>query len=66
MPHLKKLKGYDDLWELRIKNSSNIFRIFFLNYQDGIFVLFHIFKRKSNKAPQREIDIALNRLNSIK
>ena len=66
MPHLKKLKGYDDLWELRIKHSSNIFRIFFLNYQAGIFVLLHIFKKKSNKTPQREIDIALNRLNSIK
>jgi phage-related protein len=26
----------------------------------------HIFKKKSNKTPQREIDIALNRLNSIK
>ncbi len=29
MPHIKKLKGYDDLWELRIKHSSNIFRISF-------------------------------------
>jgi len=66
MPHIKKLKGYDDLWELRIKHSSNIFRILFLNYHDGIFVLLHAFRKKSNKTPQREIDIALNRSQALK
>lgn len=66
MPHIKKLKGYNDLWELRIKHSSNIFRIFFFNYKDGVFILLHGFKKKSNKTPQREINKALNRLNKIK
>ena len=65
MPHIKKLKGYNDLWELRIKHSSNIFRIFFLNYKNGILVLLHGFQKKSNKTPKREINKALNRIKII-
>jgi len=37
-----------------------------LNYHDGIFVLLHVFRKKSNKTPQKEIDIALNRLQALK
>ncbi|MGM0420745.1 MAG: type II toxin-antitoxin system RelE/ParE family toxin [Bacillota bacterium] len=66
MPHIRKMSGYDDLWELRIKYSSNSFRILFFNYNDGIFILLHGFKKKSNKTPKREINIAFNRLESIK
>lgn len=66
MPHIKKLKGYNDLWELRIKHSSNIYRILFFNYKDGIFILLHGFKKKNNKTPKREINKAIHRLNKIK
>ena len=66
MPHIRKLKGYDDLWELRIKFSSNIFRIFFFNYKKGVFVLLHAFKKKNNKTPKREINKALRRIKNIK
>lgn len=66
MPHIRKLKGYNDLWELRIKHSSNIFRILFFNYKKGIFVLLHAFRKKSNKTPQREINKALNNLEKFK
>lgn len=65
MPHIKKLKGYNDLWELRIKHSSNIFRILFFNYKEGIFILLHGFKKKSNKTPQCEINKALKRMQNI-
>ncbi|MCF8002396.1 MAG: type II toxin-antitoxin system RelE/ParE family toxin [Halanaerobiales bacterium] len=66
MPHIKKLKEYNDLWELRIKHSSNIFRIFFLNYQEGVFILLHGFQKKSNHTPQSEVNKALKILNKIK
>ena len=66
MPHIKKLKNYNDLWELRIKHSSNIFRILFLNHKEGTFILLHAFKKKSDKTPQREINKALNRMKNIK
>jgi len=66
MPHIKKLNGYNDLWELRIKHSSNIFRILFFHYKEGIFILLHGFKKKTNKTPKREINKAIHRLNKIK
>ncbi|MDI3548594.1 MAG: hypothetical protein PWR10_2246 [Halanaerobiales bacterium] len=63
MPHIRKLKGTNNnLWELRIKHSSNIFRILFFTIKNGKFVLLHGFKKKSNKTPKQEINIALNRL----
>lgn len=65
MPHIKKLKGYNDLWELRIKHSTNIFRILFFNYKEGTFVFLHGFKKKSNKTPKREINKALKRMQNI-
>lgn len=55
----KKIKGYDDLWELRPGNN----RIFYFYYKDNTFVLLHCFKKKSQLTPRKEIKIALSRKN---
>ena len=60
MPHSKKLSGYKNLFELRTSGSSPI-RLLYSQHQNK-FTIVHAFVKKSNKTPQREISIALNRL----
>ena len=61
MPHIKKLTGTDNLWELRIKHSSNNFRIFYFNFVNNKFVLLHAFRKTSQKTPVKDINLALSR-----
>lgn len=62
-PHIKKLEGsYNKLWELRIKQSTNDFRIFYFSFNQGKFVLLHGIRKTSNKTPQTAIDISLKRM----
>lgn len=62
IPHIKKIE--QNLWELRIIFGGNIFRIFFSIMQMKI-VLLHGFRKKTQKTPRNEIDIAKNRLKEI-
>lgn len=59
-PYVKPLKGRNNkgLYELRIKFSSDIARIFYFTYYDNKFVLLHGFIKKSMKTPANEIDRA--------
>ena len=67
-PHIKKIVGqkYSDLWELRIKQSSNIFRIIYFTYIDDLCVLLHGFQKKSQKTPKKELDLAKSRMEDYK
>ena len=60
MPHVKQIEG--KLWELRIKASSNISRIFYFILMSNKFVLLHGYIKKTNKTPEREKDIAKKRM----
>jgi len=59
--YFKKLKGTDDIWEIRAQQGNNIFRI--LSFFDGkdLVVLNHDFTKKSQKIPQKEIAVAESR-----
>ena len=58
--YCKRLDG--DIWELRpIRN-----RILFAGWVDGSFVLLHIFMKKTQKTPKREIDKANRELKDFK
>lgn len=59
-PYVKSIKGhnYKGLYELRIRFSSDISRIFYFCYQQNTFVLLHGFVKKSNKTPERELERA--------
>jgi phage-related protein len=63
MPYIKKIEGTSDLWELRIKHSSNIFRVFYFHYIKGQFVLVHAIIKKTEKTPKRDLEISLSRIN---
>lgn len=60
-PYAKAIKGekYKDLFELRIKLSSDISRIFYFTFKRNTFVLLHGFTKKSAKTPQNELNKAV-------
>ena len=59
--YFKKHKGTDDIWEVRVQQGNNIFRI--LGFFDGkdLVVLNHAFTKKTQKIPQKEITVAEKR-----
>jgi phage-related protein len=65
-PFISRITGTDELWELRTKFGHNNYRIIFFHYRKGLFVLLHAFIKKTSKIPEREIQIALSRLNRYK
>ena len=59
--YFKKLTGTDDIWEVRVQQGKNIFRV--LGFFDGndLVVLNHAFTKKSQKIPQKVIAVAEKR-----
>ncbi len=59
--YLKKLKGTNDIWEIRVQFGNNIFR--FLGFYDGskLMILTNAFAKKSQKTKKDEIDLAEQR-----
>ena len=59
--YFKKLVNTDDIWEVRVKIGSNIFRL--LGFFDGskIVVLSHAFQKKTQKTPRQAIQLAEKR-----
>jgi len=59
--YFKKLIDSDELWEIRVQFEGNIFRI--LGFFDGrnVLILNHGFRKKSQKTPQREIELSKQR-----
>jgi phage-related protein len=56
---LKHIEGTVGLYEIRIKTSSDIFRIFCCFDSGRIVILFNGFQKRSQKIPKKEIDKAL-------
>ena len=59
-PHVKHMKGKKnkDLYELRVRFSSDIARIFYFTYYENKYVLLHGFIKKTMKTPNKEIEKA--------
>ncbi len=66
--HKEPLSKYLELglWELRIKAGSNILRTIYTFEKGQIIILLHIFIKKQQKTPARELEIARNRLKQLK
>lgn len=60
-PYVKPMKGkpYKGIYELRVRFSSNIARIFYFVYVGRRIVLLSGFTKKSNATPKVELDRAL-------
>lgn len=63
-PKHSKYMG-DSLWELRLVGRDGIARVFYVTAQAERVILLRAFVKKTQKTPQREIDLALLRMRSL-
>jgi phage-related protein len=63
-PYVKHIDG--ELWELRIKFSSDISRVFYFVPSKSQIVLLHGFVKKTQKTPKNEIEKAFKNLADYK
>jgi phage-related protein len=57
--YLKHIESTDGLFEIRVQQGSDIFRIFCFFDQGQMVILMNGFQKKSQKTPKKEIDKAL-------
>lgn len=65
MPFVRKISK-SGLRELRIKHSSDLYRIFYFTYVEQKFVLLHAILKKEAKTPESDKKIAIKRMNDYK
>lgn len=56
--YFKKLAGTEEIWECKMQFGSNAYRIFCFFDSNSVVVLTHGFVKKTQKTPQREIELA--------
>ncbi len=57
--YLKHIENTDGLYEIRVQQGSDIFRIFCFFDHGQLVVLANGFQKKTQKTPKKEIDVAL-------
>ena len=62
-PYTRQVKG--KIRELRIKDMQGAIRILYFTYTGRRFILLHGFIKKTEKTPEREIEIAEKRMNDF-
>jgi phage-related protein len=63
LPYVEKVKG--KLWSLRIKHSSDYYRILYFAFSGKKFILLHAVKKKSDKLQKGDIELAIKRMNEL-
>jgi phage-related protein len=59
--YFKKLESTNDIWEVRASSGNNEFRLLGFWYKANFIVLTNGFRKKSQKTPKTEIELAENR-----
>ncbi|MFB2895690.1 type II toxin-antitoxin system RelE/ParE family toxin [Aerosakkonemataceae cyanobacterium BLCC-F50] len=59
--YFKKLVNTDDIWEVRINQGNNTFRLLGFFDNDNLVILTNGFAKKTQKVPSQEIDLAEQR-----
>lgn len=62
-PYVKHLEG--PLWEMRMKGRDGIARAAYVTLRGRRIVVVHVFRKKAQKTPRRDIELALKRARSI-
>lgn len=57
--YLKHIENTDGLFEIRVQQGNDIFRIFCFFDEGKLVVLANGFQKKTQKTPKKEIDLAL-------
>ena len=63
MPHTRPLDS--GLFELRVNGKEGIARIFYCTRIGKRIVMLHMFIKKSQKIPKKELQIAIKRMNEV-
>ena len=64
MPHTRAIKN--GLFELRIKGKEGIARAFYCVVVKKRIVMLHVFTKRSQKIPKKELELAIARLKEVK
>lgn len=64
LPATKAMSG--GLFELRMRGADGIFRVFFCTLIGKEIKMLHCFQKKTQKTPQKELEIARKRLKEVK
>jgi len=59
-PHSKKIKGYKSLYELRVKQGSDICRFFYFHQKGKIYIITSGYIKKDKKTSKSELLTADN------
>ena len=62
-PYVKHLEG--PLWEMRMKGKDGIARAAYITAKGRRVVVVHVFAKKTQKTPRREIETALRRAKEV-
>lgn len=62
-PYVKHLEG--PLWEMRMKGKDGIARAVYVTATGKRVVVVHVFPKKTQKTPRREIETALRRAKEV-
>ncbi len=63
-PHVKHVRG--SLWEMRLKSKDGISRALYVASVGQRVVVLRVFVKKTQKTPNREIELAIERAKDIK
>lgn len=63
MPHTQALEN--GLFELRIKSKEGIARAFYCTKVDRRIIVLHVFIKKTQKTPKKELEIANRRMKEV-
>jgi phage-related protein len=63
MPHTRAMG--EGLFELRVRGQEGIARVFYCTTVHRRIVMLHVFIKKSQKTPKRELDIATRRQREV-
>jgi phage-related protein len=62
-PYVKHLEG--PIWEMRLKGRDGIARAAYVTASGRRVVVIHVFSKKTEKTPRREIEMALKRAKEV-
>jgi phage-related protein len=62
-PYVKHLEG--PVWEMRMRGRDGIARAAYVTASGKRVVVVHVFSKKTQKTPRREIDMALRRAEEV-
>lgn len=65
-PHSKKIKGTENLYELRVKVASNICRLFYFFWNNKTYIVTSGYIKKQDKTDPKEIKRAIHIMNQIR